>query len=417
MVAHLRSGATPFLSTVMGMNGVQKVTDPDFKMFEDASVWYDEYFDVNEGSPDAWTSSGAPGGTVTVGADGVNGVAIDASLVNLDVEIWDSTLTTYKGTATVTAVSGSDVTLKNTGGLETSATFANSALADDDRCFVIGTAFGEGSDAPDAYSRSLSVVWNSCADEKTTLEITTATREAALRGGMELANLRTDRLNAHKIRLEKSIFLSVRAGGIGGVAHGAGGGTDSTFRDHQTDADGKEIRKMMGIFRVLERYGISDDTSNAQNVFVRSFADYDYSQFVKDADKSLQYDPNVGGMPTVWCGNEVINHFAALEMAKNSGWEINVTQELTALGVTYNVIKTGRATFRAIEVPWWRGRYGGRMLRLDPENVQPVHFEQAFEYSTNIKTDNKPRSQKDEYYSSLGLKFKQVKRSSMWKFS
>ena len=72
-----------------------------------------------------------------------------------------------------------------------------------------------------------------------------------------------------------------------------------------------------------------------------------------------------------------------------------------------------------IEVPWWRGRYGGYMLRLDPEMVQPVHNKRFphMEYKTNIKIENDPDYQKDQYRGHLGLKVRQVKRLNLWKFS
>lgn len=420
-VAHLRPGATPFLSTILMMNGVKKVPEGDFKMFEDDDDWYEAYFDVND-SPSAWStpaggSAGDPGATVTVACDGATGLAIDSSLVGRDFVIYDSTLATKKGNVTCTAVSGSNVTFKNTGGLATSSSFAVSALADNDRFFDVGSAFGEGSDAPDAYTRALSTVWNSCQDHKTSVQITTFVKNLTLRGDpSELIALRENRLAFHKMGKDRASWLSVRPGGIGGVAHGAGGGTDSTFTDHQTDADGNLVRKTMGILPILERYGISDDTDDHQNVFNRTFNDYDYAQFVEDADKSLQYDPN-GEMATCWCGNKVINFFATAAMATNSGWEIKIDTAISALGFEYSIVRTGRARFRLIEVPWWRKHHGGHMVRLDPQNVQPVHFEEANQYSTNIKTDNKPRIQKDEFYSNLGLKFKQVKRSSLWKFT
>jgi hypothetical protein len=220
-VAELQPDVTPFLTFLIA-KGARGTNDPDFKMFEHRNKWLDQHFSVNDGTPSAWGSSGAPGGTVTVAVDTITGVSLDDGLIGKTVEILDSAETTYKGVARVDAIDAgaNTVTLRAIGNAEASD-FAMSALADNDIMYVQGTAYGEGTTAPESSHDDLDVVYNSCQIFKTSVEVTGTLKEAALRGySNELARLRRERAKEHKIQIERSLLYGTRQGtGHSGTAN------------------------------------------------------------------------------------------------------------------------------------------------------------------------------------------------------
>ena len=416
--ARLYPMVAPF-ATLMWAKGVMTTPDPDFKCFEHRASWRYQYFLVNAGSPSAWSSSGAPGATVTVAVDGNVGVGIDSSLLQAEVEIWDTTETTLKGYAFVSAVSGSNVTLKALGHPEVAAQ-TMTALADNDKIYVIGTAFGEGTDAPDAYSDELEVVWNSTQEQKTSVEITKALQNAVLRGRAdELARLREERGNEHKIKAARTFYWGMRTGGIGGVANGAGGGTDSTFISHTTDASSNTVRTTMGIITALRRYGARSGAQ--QNWFDRNFADYTYDKFVDDTEKIAQYVPMSGEL-TAFVGPTNMSFWSkigaeGLLTAQGTRMNVKLTDEQESpLGLRFRRLITPHITIRLVTEQLFRGTpYAKDMLIVNEDNVSVVKYEND-EYNTNIKTDNDPRIIKDEYFSNQGLKMDLMEGHSYFRF-
>lgn len=417
--AKLYPMVAPF-ATIMWAKGVQTTPDADFKCFEHRASWRYQYFLVNAGSPSAWSASGVPGATVAVAMDGAVGVSIDSSLLQAEVEIWDSTETTLKGYAFVSAVSGSTVTLKALGHPEVSNQ-AMTALADNDKIFVIGTAFGEGTEAPDATSDELEVVWNSTQEQKTSVEITKALQNAVLRGRSdELSRLREDRGNEHKIKKARTYYWGMRTGGIGGTAHGAGGGADSTFIGHTTDAAGNTVRTTMGIITALRRYGRRSGAQ--QNWFDRNFADYTYDKFVDDTEKLAQYLPMSGEL-TAFVGPTNMSFWSkigaeGLLTAAGTRMNVKLTDEADSpLGLRFRRLVTPHVTIKLVTEQLFRGTpYSKDMLIVNEDNVGVVKYEND-EYNTNIKTDNDPRSIKDEYFSNDGLKIDLMEGHSYFRFS
>ena len=187
----LWTDVAPFTTVVSNM-GTVRPQDPDFKLFEHRSGWIEQKFQLNDASPNAWSSTnGAPGETLVLDAvDGITGLdsAVSSSYLGLEVEIYaddgsgniDSTA--YQGLGLVTTiVAGGAVTLTSLGNPE-NANFYCGAVADNSHFLVQGNAFGEGTEAPEAWADELSVVFNSSQIFKTPVEVTGTLYEAALRG-------------------------------------------------------------------------------------------------------------------------------------------------------------------------------------------------------------------------------------------
>lgn len=413
----LYSSETPFISSLFARGGEQ-TEDKDFKIFEHRAAWRYQSMDVNEGNGGtiSWSSTGEPGDTLSAPVDNPDGLSVDSSLIGQTFDVYDSTQETYRGQVLVTAVSGSTLTLKSSGDPQT-ATQAISSLHDNDKLVANATAFGEGDDAPDAYHDELDRVFNSVQRLKTSVEITEDLRRAALRpnGSPELARLRNEKQREHKIRKEKLFLLGMRPGGIGGVAKNAGGGTDSTFVDHISDADGNKVTKTMGIIPALLRYGESSSTADDQNIFTPDATSFDYSDFVLNTGKIFQYGGR--GVKTAYCGWKVLSFFSTIFTA-NSSWNVQISgMQTSRLGFNYRMLETPHGMIRLVNMPIFRRTmWDSSMLIVEDELVKRKVYAPE-EYRTNIKTDNAPDIQKDVYQAWDGLCINLVEKHSLWNFS
>jgi hypothetical protein len=411
--AALYPSVTPFLSAAQARYNPNSVLlpAPDFKFFEHRAGWRYQYFSYNDASPATWASNGEPGDTLSgaVTVDGVAGFTMDSSMVGAVCEVWDSTETTYKGVVQISAVaSTTSVTMKSMGKPDHASEYV-SALADNDKFYVITTWHGEETEAPEAGNDELEVVWNSCALQRTSVEIGQTLQNAVLKGeSNELARLREFKANEHKIKMARGFYFGHRAGGIGGVAHGAGGGTDSTFVNHGTDANSKSVRATMGIFPAMRRYGRT--SGDQQNVFEHQEATMSYNDFVEITEKMFQYSPS-GGVKDLYCGPGFVT-FLAKAGSEGLVGKLNNTRTVlkmgdpqeTRIGLTFQYVDTPHGTLRVIKDPLLRGTpYANHALCVDPDNAELVRYEQD-SYTTNIKTDNNPRVIKDEFQSFCGIK-------------
>lgn len=392
--------------------GSEQVDDPDYKMFEYRAGWANPKFLAN-----GTATAGTPGTAFTVACDGPEGVSIDSSLVGAVVDIWDTTEATFRGTAVVTAVSGANVTFKALG-LATSATQTVGNIVNNDVFRVRTSAAGEGVTSPDASTDELEVVWNSTQIIRTPLELTGTLAAANLRGQKERERYRINKGREHMMKLERALFFGYRTGGIGGVANGAGGGSDSTFVSHQTDANGKTIRTTMGVIPALLRYGRT--SGDQQNVFSNTLATYTFDDFADQMDKIAQYAPG-GGEFVAYCGSFAYSAWSKLmadttffgtgqynveSATTESG--LHIKKLFTPSGIVINLVRAAALNY---------GGDKGRMVIINPDNVKLVSYRpnlgdagengggsySSVAYNTNIKTDDGYDGIKDEYFSDAGV--------------
>lgn len=412
-IALLYPNLNPFIAWLAELESME-VDDPTYKMFEDKSSWRYESISVNDASPSAWSD-----GAVTVAVDGAVGVTVDSSLIGLQVLIMNEAKTTVKGNAVVTAVSGANVTLKSLG-LATHASETMSALADNDVLQVVDSNFGERSTSPDSTEDELRVVFNSAAISRTPVEISKTLEKAFLRGNTrqrqaassELSRLRDVALKRHKMRKERKMLLSWRAGGIGGTAYGAGSGTDSFNDTHITDANGQKIRTTAGFIQIMLRYGRT--SGDYQNVFTFAKASAKLADFEAATDKLGQYVAEPDASIPVFCGPTAFTYLTSSKLSKMSGVDLEQMQ-VPEQGFRFRYLHTGNGTLKLIPLPSLR-RSGFDNYALIPNrnNIERKFF-RPDTYNTNIKTDNGYDGIKDEYFSDDGLCLTQVDGHGLFK--
>ena len=405
----LWTDVAPF-TTLISNQESRDVPDPTFKMFEHRNPWVKQKIVINKGA--GYT---VPNNDIGIGAvvvDGIEGLPAtpDSSYIGLVFEFWNSAEDTKKGNAVVSAVaSNGNLTLK---AMKNDATVA---LADDDIGYVIGSAHGEGTEAPDAWSDELSVVWNSTQIFKTSLQITGTLEAAVLRGeASELARLRRQKAQEHKMQKEKAFLFGTR---IGGTALSGSG--DSFADGGRLDANGNLIRSTYGIIPAIDDYGYS--SGDKQNVFSIASGSYTYANFVDDMEKVFQYVPETG-VKRAFVGAGALGYWSKMEstannMAGKSGWTINLSDmKRDTLGFNYRTLETPHGVLQLIPTPALRGPYNKHMLVVSDENLFHAQY-RPMVYQTNIKQDNAFDGVKDQYMSDEGVGVQLIESHCLFKIS
>jgi hypothetical protein len=392
--SELWPAVTPFLSTVMQRGGFKgNLPDPMFKMFEHKNPWNQQEFTTDTAVSVPNDNTGA-----TIHVTAVTGLsdkilsAADSSWDGLLFEVWDSTRTTKRGGALVTATNAgsANITMKN------ASTTAFTTVSGD--IFVlVNQSSGEGQTAPDAWSDELSVVWNSTGITRTVVEVTGTLYQAALRGyTKELERLRKQKMEQHKINEERTILRSYSV--LGTNMNGSG-----TFADNwRTDKDGKKVRTTMGLIPALEIYGTSSDTSEYQNLFDFT-GGVNFNQWAIATEKMWQYLPEAG-IKDFFCGPRAMTFWSLIDQQGKlrSGFDIKLSEmKKDTVGVFFKYLETPMGVARLIYTPSMKREYTNYMLGVTPENLFRAEY-RPMVYKTNIKVENDYDGVKDVYRSDNG---------------
>jgi len=413
VVKELWTDVSPF-TTVISNNETRQTNDPVFKMFEHRNPWVKQKFAFNAGVAIGDPDTGATSAVIAV--DGIVGLeaAATASWQGLIVEAWDATETTRKAVLLIIdADGGSDVTCK---ALWTSDDGAYTTV-DGDICHVIGNAQGEGEEAPEAWSDELQVVWNSCQIFKTPLEITGTLLQASLRGeSSELARLRMQKNQEHKMQKEKAFLFGVR--GDSAAAGGTNLGAGETFDDFgRTGVGGGKVRTTYGIVSALNAYGAA--SGDDQSVYTVD-SSYKYSNFVDDMEKVFQYVPT-SGVKRAFCGAGALGYWSKMAgsegFAGGSGWTVNLSDmKRDTLGFNYKILETPHGILQLIPTPALRGPNNKYMLIVDEDNLFHAQYRSPM-YQTNIKTNNAYDGVKDQYFSDEGIGISLIESHNLFKIT
>jgi hypothetical protein len=330
----------------------------------------------------------------------------DVSLIGLQFEIWNSTKTTRKGVVLCTGLVGGEPTqinVKNNG--------STVITVEDDDCFIVsGNAFGEGTEAPEAWADELNKIWGSTQIFKTPVEVTGTLYQAALKGySDELARLRIQKQKNHKFDIERAFWT-------GDSVLGLGMGAGETFDDKaRTDANGKKVRTTMGIITALNKYGKT--TGDEQNIFAVDPATYDYKKLQDDFSKVFQFDFEKG-VRTAMCGMAALNYFSNLSntqgFVNKSGWSVKVGDiKKDTLGYDFRYLETPAGVLKLVYAPALRKQYSNKMVVLSGEDLKIMQYRPS-KFQANIKTENAYDGIKDQFMSDLGLGISNLHKFNMF---
>lgn len=416
VVKELWPSIMPFVTVISNGNVKEKGDMPDtiFKMFEHRNPWRRQYFYNNGDSVTISASTNAESSAMSV--DNITGLSssVDDSYVGLEIECWDSSEVTLRGTAIITSVvSSTDIKLKNLDGATDIST------VDNDVWRVVGNAHGEGASAPEAWADELHMAWNSTQEFRTSLEISRKMRKAVLRGERkELDRIKKIKAGEWKMQRERAMLFGRNPVGTNLDTGSADTFTDATGASAawRTDANGHKLRTTMGIFTCIEKYGNS--SGDDQNLFEFNEAAWTWDDYVDMSEKIFQYLPN-SGYKRAFCGRGVMSILSKMSkngIAGNSGWRIDLSGfRKDRLGFNYRALETNHGILQCIPTPGIDGPRNKWMIIVDTDNLFHAIYEPA-EYHQNIKTDNKPTLQKDEYWGDEGIGVTNIETHTLVKF-
>ena len=409
VVKELWTDVTPF-TTIVANQEQRTPNDPTFKMFEHRNPWNKQEFQANA---DIGNRTDADAESASLAVDNIVGLAssVDSSYLGLICEVYASDRSTLKGKVVITTAGSSAIKFKTlSGALD---------VEDNDVFIVVGNAHGEGTEAPEAWSDELKVVYNSTQIFKTPLQITGTLEAAALRGeSSELARLRLQKSQEHKIQKERAFLFGDSPVGTG-LKDSRDGTSDESFSDGgRTDTSSNRVRTTKGIVTALQDYGAS--SGDDQNKFTVSEATYSYSNFVDDMEKVFQYVPE-SGMKMAFCGMGAMSYWSKMEgasgFAGNSGWTVNISSsERSSMGFNYRQLETPHGVLMLIPTPVLRGPYNKTMLVVSEENLFHAVYRPPV-YQTNIKTDNAFDGVKDQYMSDEGIGITLIESHKLFKIT
>ena len=407
VVKELWTDVAPF-TTVLSNKETRQTNDPLFKMFEHRNPWVKQQFVTSTDA--APIASGVESAALTVSGTpvGLTGTP-DSSWLGLLCEVWATGFTgDAKGVVIISVATGSDdVKVKNVGD-------DSIDIAASDVFLVVGNARAEGDVAPNAWADELQVVYNSCQIFKTPLEITGTLLQAALRGeSSELARLRSQKNQEHKMQKEKSFLFGTRVGGTdldnAGSAMADGGVTGGS--------NSGKVRTTYGIVSAINKYGA--DSGDDQSKYTID-ASYGYNNFVDDMEKVFQYVPT-SGVKRAFCGAGALGYWSKIAgssgMAGNSGWTVNMSDmKRDSLGFNYKILETPHGILQLIPTPALRGPYNKNMLVVDEDNMFHAQYRSPM-FQANIKTDDGYDGVKDQYFSDEGIGISLIESHNLFKIT
>lgn len=421
--------AKPFTTMLSGRQatgGVIKTTEKDFKLFEHRATWKNTYFYANASTN--WTTSGARGNVVTdLNIDNITGLPStpDASYYDYICEIYASDNTTYKGMAQITAASATKITAKSLGNPRAADGIAL-ALADNDIWQVVTKAAGELSSANEANSDELAVVYNSIQHFRVPVEVSYDLYNAQLRGASNEAKRLVDlKMQETMMLVENALLKGYRAGGTGSVDLASDNVTTTDSLSYiYTNQAGLNTRTTMGIIPAIYRYGTSSEAASNQNIFLRSSANYSYSQFVDDMGKIMQYKL-FSGQLVVHAGPGFVGTISKF-CAKDGAWassgliEFDKSPVPSEFGYDIRMLHTPHGSLKIVTNPNMDKQYRNTAVIVTPDNLDMVEYDAqigaggtGLQLFTDIKKDNGYKGWKSEWEHQVGLGIRLIETHSL----
>ena len=173
-------------------------------------------------------------------------------------------------------------------------------------------------------------------------------------------------------------------------------------------------------------YGVTDTNDDNQNIFDIPEASYSYANWVDQSEKAFEYNP--GGVVPLFSSDKLISFLNKVEgkggvgIAANSKMvtiagafpKMGATQS-SRLGFNYRELESPHGVYQFIKTPTiTKSPYNGYGMAPDPENIFHVVYRKPM-YQQNIKTDNAPDYQKNQYMSDEGMGISNLTNHKMFR--
>ena len=356
-VAELAPEESPFF-VYLSKVGKVPTTDSQFRFLEDRTkvAMTDRSF-LLKGAVSALAAEGSDD---TVVFDTSAGGSVDWVIPGMVVAIGDIDGNSVPTTANVrinSIAQGSSDTTCNVTVISHTSTTGTLAVADNSKCTVIGTSFGEGSGAPDVFSQKMDNDYGFTQIFKTACEMSNTARATVYRGyADEWDRIWNLKLREHKIDIERAMLFGMK-GSRSGIQY--------------TD----------GIVGHIIKNGTA--TNGSIGAYAEStpyLASYATSELTFDGLLTAfetMYDPARGGSDKKLClvSRPVMSHFNKLNggfvsaSLTDGDTRYNFPSSKGAFGHTVLSVDTVHGSASMVAEPLFRNNASGHMAFVDLDQV------------------------------------------------
>ena len=232
------------------------------------------------------------------------------------------------------------------------------------KCTVIGTAFEEGSGAPDVWSQKLENDYGYTQIFKTACEMTNTSRATVYRGyADEWQRIWNLKLREHKIDIERAMLFGMR--GTQNSINYTDGITGHIIANSQTQCEAIDGGGQMSY---------TDDKAYFKSV---TAAQWSYDDLLSDLE--VIFDPARGGTSSKLClaSLPVISHFNKVgdggfidySLLNSSGAAYNYEKAKGTFGHNITKLQTVHGDISMVREPLFRGMASGFMALVDLDHV------------------------------------------------
>ena len=244
------------------------------------------------------------------------------------------------------------------------ATSDSLSAQDDVKCTVIGTAFEEGSGAPDVWSQKLENDYGYTQIFKTACEMTNTSRATVYRGyADEWQRIWNLKLREHKIDIERAMLFGMR--GTQNSINYTDGITGHIVANSQTQVEAINGGGQMSY---------TEDKAYFKSV---AASEWSYDDLLGDLE--VVFDPARGGTSAKLClaSLPVISHFNKVgdggfidySLLNSSGAAYNYEKSQGAFGHNLTKLQTVHGDISLVREPLFRGMASGFMTLVDLDHV------------------------------------------------
>jgi len=239
--------------------------------------------------------------------------------------------------------------------ISVSGTSGSNAIADGDRCQIIGSAYAEGTGSPDVFSEGIDDGFGYTQIFKTAAEITNTAYATQLRGySNEFERVLAMKMREHKIDIERAMLFNQKAR-VNGIQYSEG---------------------LVGhiIKNSTFKAGDAALTYESGKAYAKQYATSELTYDSLLGDFEVLFDPARGGsnerlalasLPVISYFNKMGNNSFADVSTANSQYQINMDELSGQFGHQLMEINTVHGSVYMVKEPLFRGHSSGLMLMAD----------------------------------------------------
>ena len=239
--------------------------------------------------------------------------------------------------------------------ISVSGTSGSNAIADGDRCQIIGSAYAEGTGSPDVFSEGIDDGFGYTQIFKTAAEITNTAYATQLRGySNEFERVLAMKMREHKIDIERAMLFNQKAR-VNGIQYSEG---------------------LVGhiIKNSTFKAGDAALTYESGKAYAKQYATSELTYDSLLGDFEVLFDPARGGsnerlalasLPVISYFNKMGNNSFADVSTVNSQYRINMDELSGQFGHQLMEINTVHGSVYMVKEPLFRGHSSGLMLMAD----------------------------------------------------